>query len=77
MSQLSQDLRYAGRTLSKRPRFTAFVVLTLGMGIGATAAIFRVVNAVILKPLPFREPDRVMRIAETKGRGVRYRPGVK
>lgn len=59
MSDLRQNLRQALRSLARRPAFVAVVVLTLALGIGANSAIFSVINAVLLKPLPYREPDRL------------------
>ncbi|MFI5235103.1 MAG: ABC transporter permease [Gemmatimonadales bacterium] len=59
MSELRHDLRLALRALARRPAFCAVVILTLALGIGATSAIFTVVNAVLLKPLPYRAPERL------------------
>lgn len=64
MKTLLQDLRFAGRLLYRSPGFSLLVVLTLAIGIGANLAIFSVVDAVVLAPLPYREPDRLVTLWE-------------
>jgi putative ABC transport system permease protein len=66
MDTLLQDIRYALRKLARTPGFTAIAAFTLALAIGATTAIFSVVDGVLLKPLPFREPHRVVRVANLR-----------
>ena len=65
MDTLLQDIRYGIRTLTRQPGFAATAILTLALGIGATTAIFSVVNAVVLRPMPFDAPERIMVVTNT------------
>ncbi|HEU4768344.1 MAG TPA: ABC transporter permease, partial [Pyrinomonadaceae bacterium] len=69
IENLRQDFRYGFRMLTKSPVFAAVSVITLALGIGASTAIFSVVYGVLLRPLPYPNPDQIVRVWETNGRG--------
>src|SRR5881396_1419192 len=69
LNPLLQDLRYAWRTLGKSPGFTAVVVATLALGIGVNTTIFSVIEGVLLRPLPYQDPERIVVLWEVTDAG--------
>src|SRR6266542_4242842 len=76
LGDVQQDVRYAIRTLRKSPGFATVAVLTLALGIGATTAIYSVVDTILLQPLPFADADRLVRVIENVPSPVAGRPPV-
>src|SRR5258708_3048718 len=64
IERIAQDLRYAGRTFRRAPGFLLLTVMTIAVGVGANAAIFSIVNAVLLRPLPFARPDDLVLVTD-------------
>src|SRR5438046_3251676 len=69
MDSFLRDLRFVARSMARTPGFFVIVVATLGLGIGATTAIFSVVNGVLLRPLPYPEPERIVRVWQVNKNG--------
>src|SRR2546425_7947431 len=66
IEQVWMDVRYAARMLRKNPGFTAIVVITLALGIGVNTAIFSLVDGILLRPLPYEQPDRLVRLVQSQ-----------
>src|SRR5215469_8437703 len=74
MQSFFHDVRFALRTLARNRRFSIVAILTLGLGLGAAVAIFSVVQGVLLRSLPYQDPDRLVFISQTDGPGTKPFP---
>jgi len=72
LESLAQDLRHAARGLRRDPAFTGAAVLTLALGLAASTVVFSLIQGVLLRPLPYPEPDRLVRVFETNARFPRF-----
>ena len=72
MADFAQDVRYAMRTLGRRPGFAAVALLTLALGSGATTVMFKVINGVLLRPLPYAHPGRLVSLQEKTEQATHY-----
>lgn len=70
MRALAEDVRYAIRRLGREPGFVAFTMLIIGLGVAATTAVFSVMSPLMLRPLPFEEPERLVWIAQGSEGGM-------
>src|SRR6187455_220562 len=72
MDQLWQDVRFAARSLSRARGLSLVAVLTFALGIGANTAVFSLVNAVLIRPLPFADPDKLVMVSEQRANGEKH-----
>jgi hypothetical protein len=76
MGTFARDLGYAVRALRRSPAFAAVAILTLGLGVGATTAMFTVVHGVLMRPLPYRAPERIANLWVDLGVGAQSLPAM-
>ena len=75
MTTLMQDLRYSVRMLTKSPGFTAVAIVALALGIGANTAMYSIINAMLLRPFPFRDLDRAVSVWEAEAKRTSHAGG--